>query len=128
VESTEFTTIRRYLGKTQNQLAPLLCVSSKAIQSFEQAWRRIPAHIEQQMLLLLSLKRLSSDAVTTPCWEIKNCPIEWKENCIVWELKTRYFCWFLNGTACQGEIQESYEKKLEICRECEIYQSMISGT
>jgi len=125
MESKEFSQVRRYLDKTQNQLALLLCVSPKAIQSFEQGWRRIPTYIERQMLLLLSLKRLSSDAVITPCWEIKNCPNEWRENCIVWELQARHFCWFLNGTACQGRLQESYDKKLEICRKCEVYQSML---
>jgi len=125
MESKEFSTIRRYLGKTQNQLAPLLCVSPKAIQSFEQAWRRIPARIEQQMLFLLSLKKLSFDTVISPCWEITNCPNDWRENCIVWELQASRFCWFLNGTACQGRVQESYKKKLEICRECEVYLSMI---
>jgi DNA-binding XRE family transcriptional regulator len=39
MESNEFSGIRKYLGKTQSELAGLLCVSTKAIQSFEQGWR-----------------------------------------------------------------------------------------
>ena len=43
-----------FWGKTQNQLARLLGTSFKAIQSFEQGWRNVPAHTERQLLLLLA--------------------------------------------------------------------------
>ena len=125
MDSKEFSQVRFLLGKTQDQLARLLSVSSKAIQSFEQGWRHIPPYVERQMLILLSLK-VSGDRNIRPCWEINNCPNEWRENCIVWELKARYFCWFLNGTFCQGQIQESWDKKIQLCRECEVYKSMLS--
>ena len=125
MDRKEFSKVRLLLGKTQDQLARLLPVSSKAVQSFEQGWRRIPPYVERQMLLLLSLKG-SVDRNIRPCWEIKKCPNEWRENCIVWELKARYFCWFLNGTFCQGQIQESWDKKIQLCRECEVYRSMLS--
>src|SRR4030042_7005282 len=97
MHSKEFSRARRYLGKTQNQLAQLLAVSPKAIQSFEQGWRRIPPYVERQMLVLLSLKS-SSDRDTQSCWDLKNCPQEWRENCIIWELKAGDFCWSMNGT------------------------------
>ena len=44
----EFSQIRNQLGKTQMQMAQLLGVSLKAIQSFEQGWREIPVHAERQ--------------------------------------------------------------------------------
>lgn len=125
MERQQFSQIRHTLGKSQSQLALLLCVSLKSLQSFEQGLRHVPTYIERQILLLLSLKRMSSDTIITPCWEIKNCPDEWRENCIVWELKARHFCWFINGTFCQGRMQESWTKKNELCRECEVYQSML---
>ncbi len=124
MDSREFSKVRRLLGKTQDQLARILSISPKAIQSFEQGWRRIPSYVERQMLLLLSLKR-SLDRNIRPCWEIKSCPDEWRENCIVWELKARYFCWFVNGTFCQGQLQKSWDKKIQLCRECEVYKSML---
>lgn len=124
MEGKEFSQIRHYLGKSQSQLALILCVSPKTIQSFEQGLRHIPIYIERQILLFLSLKSFSSDEIITPCWEIKNCPNEWRENCIVWELKAMHFCWFINGTFCQGQIQEDWKKKIQLCRECEVYQSM----
>ena len=54
MEKEEFSTARQYLGKTQSQMAQVLGVSLKAIQSFEQGWRNIPVHIERQVLFLLA--------------------------------------------------------------------------
>ncbi len=125
MDNKEFSQIRHVLSRTQNQMARLLCVSPKAIQSFEQGWRRTPTYIEREMLLLLSLKKMSSDEIIKPCWEIKNCPSEWREKCFQWELKAVYFCWFITGTFCQGRLQENWKKKHELCQECEVYQSMI---
>jgi len=122
MESNEFSQIRHYLGKTQNELAQLLCVSLKAIQSFEQGWRHITASAERQLLFLLSLKR-SLDENASPCWEIMNCPDKWRENCIAWEFKAGHFCWFINGTFCQGKVQESWGEKIKLCRQCEVYRS-----
>lgn len=123
MDGKEFSDIREILGKTQDELSKLLCISTKAVQSYEQGWRNIQPHHEQQMLLLLSLKKLT-DRNITPCWEVKDCPDEWRENCIVWELKARHFCWFLNGTFCQGKVQKGWDEKIRICRECEVYKAM----
>jgi DNA-binding XRE family transcriptional regulator len=124
MHSKEFRQVRCFLDKTQNQLAQLLAVSPKAVQSFEQGWRRIPPYIERQMLLLLSLKR-SAERNIQPCWDLKNCPRKWRENCIIWELKAGNFCWAMNGTFCHGQIQKSWDKKIQLCQECEIYKSML---
>ena len=80
MKSKEFIQSRHYLGKSQKQLAQLLSVSLKAVQSFEQGWRNIPAYAERQLLVLLALRK-AADPVKRPCWEIKNCPVEWRENC-----------------------------------------------
>jgi len=127
MDSKEFSQIRHLLGKTQAELARLLCVSPKAIQSFEQGWRNIPASAERQLLFLLSMKR-SVDKDTGPCWEIRNCPAEWRENCTAWEFKAGYFCWFINGTFCKGECQENWEKKIKLCRQCEVFRLMLPET
>ncbi len=121
----EFSKIRATLGKTQVELSKLLCDSPKAVQSYEQGWRNIPSYIEKQMLLLLSLKKIT-DRKVIPCWEIKDCPQEWRANCIVWELKAVHFCWFLNGTYCQGKINNKWEQKIKICRDCKVYKAMFA--
>ena len=124
MENKEFSNIRQYLGKSQKQLAKLLCVSIKAIQSFEQGWRKIPASAERQLLLLLSLKRqLDKDA--KPCWEIKKCPAEWRQNCTAWEFKAGHLCWFINGTFCQGKTKESWREKIKICKQCKVFKSRL---
>ena len=124
MESKEFSLIRHYLGKSQNQLARLLCVSPKAIQSYEQGWRNIPVNAERQLLFLISLKR-SLNENARPCWEIQNCPNEWRENCTAWEFKVGHSCWLMNGTFCKGERQDSWEEKIELCRQCEVFRSII---
>lgn len=124
MESNDFSRIRKYLGKSQKQLAQLLCVSQKAIQSFEQGWRSIPASAERQLLFLLASKT-SLDENISLCWETQNCPSEWRQKCAAWELKAGHFCWFINGTFCQGKLQESWEEKIELCRQCNVLRSML---
>ena len=120
----EFSTARQYLGKTQSQMARLLGVSLKAIQSFEQGWRNIPVHIERQVLFLLASKK-SPRRKERPCWVIRKCPGEIKQNCPAWEFQVGNRCWFINGTICQGRAQESWQKKMKICRQCKVFQSMV---
>src|SRR4030043_832051 len=120
MDNKKFTQIRRSLGKTQNQLSQLLCVSPKAIQSFEQGWRKIPASAERQLLMLLSLAKGREEKIRHS-WEIKKCPPEWKDKCIVWEYKVDKYCWFFNGTCCQGVNHKRWEKKIALCWQCEVF-------
>jgi DNA-binding XRE family transcriptional regulator len=121
----EFLRIRYLLGKTQRQMAQLLGISPKTIQSMEQGWRKIPVHTERQSLLLLNLKR-SCLNTNPPCWTIKDCPMETRQNCPAWEFNAGQMCWLINGTICQGRAKKSWAKKMEICKKCEVFQSIIS--
>ncbi len=121
----EFSQIRNHLGKTQIQMAQLLGVSLKAIQSFEQGWREIPVHAERQSLFLLALKGPRANR-NRSCWLIRECPVEIKRNCPAWEFRAGHLCWYINGTICEGRAQESWRKKMEICRKCEVFKSMFS--
>jgi len=126
MDKIEFTTIRKELGKTQNELSRILCVSEKTVQSFEQGWRNIPAYIQREMMLLYALAKTSGgDREPKPCWEVMNCPEEWRRKCIVGELQIKHFCWFINGTYCHGEYKKEWSEKLTLCRECEVFKSMI---
>jgi DNA-binding XRE family transcriptional regulator len=119
----EFSSIRSTLGKTQKQVAQLLGTSLKAVQSFEQGWRKIPVHIERQMQFLLAHKdsRVKSHMA---CWALKECPDETKRDCPAWEFQLGQLCWFINGTICKGEVLESWERKMKTCRKCEVYRSL----
>ncbi len=120
----DFSAARKYLGKTQSQMAQVLGVSLKAIQSFEQGWRNIPVHIERQVLFLLALKNLPPKE-NSSCWVIRNCPMKTKQNCPAWEFQVGNLCWFINGTICQGRMQKSWQKKMNICRQCRVFRSML---
>ncbi|UCG54560.1 MAG: helix-turn-helix transcriptional regulator [Dehalococcoidia bacterium] len=124
MDSKEFVQIRHYLGKTQQELARLLCISPRGVQSFEQGWRNISGNIERQLLFFLSLQRLASKD-TGACWETLDCPFEWRSKCTAWEFKAGYFCWFVNGTFCQGKVQKSWQDKIDLCRQCKVYKSML---
>jgi len=120
----EFSKIRRHLGKTQNQMAQLLGVSLKAIQSFEQGWRNIPVHIERQLLFLLAMKKSPPKKVKA-CWVVQKCPMEAKQNCPAWEFQVGHLCWFINGTICRGRVQGDWQKKMKICRQCTVFQTIL---
>jgi DNA-binding XRE family transcriptional regulator len=125
MERKAFSTIRRQLGKTQIQMAQLLGVSLKAIQSFEQGWRNVPVHTERQVLFLLSLKKFPRKKDRS-CWAIRNCPMETRRICPAWEFQAGHLCWFINGTVCQGHVQENWLRKMKICRQCEVFKTIFA--
>ena len=125
MDKAEFSQIRRHLGKTQVQLAQLLGVSPKAIQSFEQGWRKIPVHTERHLLFLLFQKK-SLGGRKRACWVIRKCPVETRRYCPAWEFKLGDLCWFINGTICHGEVQQNWQKKMKLCRQCEVFRSILS--
>ena len=120
----QFVDIRLHLGKTQNEIADILGVSAKAVQSFEQGWRNIPAHIERQVLFILGMKYQSSKKVKS-CWLMRQCPKERRRLCPAWQFDAGHLCWFINGTFCGGTAQGSWKKKMKICRECEVYRNLM---
>ena len=126
LDRVEFSKIRQSLSKTQAELARLLCVSPRAVQSFEQGWRNIPAGIERQLLFILSTSK-TSGMIGVPCWEEQDCPSEWRKKCPAWEYHAGHLCWFINGTYCQGRSQENWKKKIKLCRQCKVFQSVLPG-
>ncbi|MDP3039808.1 MAG: transcriptional regulator [Deltaproteobacteria bacterium] len=120
MDNKEFHSLRKKLNKTQKQISELLGTSLRAVQSFEQGWRRIPPHVERQLLFLVSMKQKSNKEVQ-PCWLIRKCPPQIRQACPAWEFNAGHFCWFINGTLCRGRAQDSWAKKMKICRKCEVF-------
>ena len=54
MDSKEFTYIRNKLNKTQKRMAQLLGTSIKAVTSYDQGWRTVPAYVERQIFFLVS--------------------------------------------------------------------------
>jgi len=120
LNNKEFGFLRQKIQKTQKQMASLLGTSLKAVQSFEQGWRKVPVHIERQLLFLLSTKQVIPGK-SRPCWVIRNCPSENREACPAFEFNMGGLCWFINGTICQGKVQGSWAKKMKVCQNCEVF-------
>ena len=119
----EFKKIRVKLNKTQKEMASVLGVSIKAVHSYEQGWRKIPHHVERQMLFLLSRMFLDSDKPPEKCWDILKCPDEKRKKCPAWEFKAGDMCWFINGTICSGKAHKSWAEKIEECRSCRVFKN-----
>jgi DNA-binding XRE family transcriptional regulator len=126
MESREFSRIRKKLGKTQRQMAQLLGTSIKAVHSYEQGWRTVPAHAERQMYYL-AFRRRGDEKEIEPCWIAKNCPEERKRQCPAWEFHAGKVCWFINGTICEGSTQKNWEEKMKICRSCEVLSDLLGA-
>ena len=121
--SNEFKKFRKKLEKTQRQMAHLLGVSIKAVHSYEQGWRSVPAHVERQIFFLVS--RLKGNIHNRkPCWDRKACPTEKKEMCPAWEFQAGDLCWFISGTNCDGHVHKTWKEKMKFCRSCEVMKSI----
>ncbi len=122
--SEEFIGIRKQLNKTQKEMAQLLGGSVKAVRSYEQGWRSIPAHAERQMLFLLFLKE-GNWVQGTPCWDIINCPRALKIKCPAGQFNAGTLCWFINGTICNGIVQDNWAEKIKLCRNCKAFPPVL---
>ena len=124
MDTEVFMRARKKLGKTQKQLAELLGTSLKAVHSYEQGWRSVPAHVERQLFFLVS-RMGPSHKERKPCWTIKKCPPERKRECPAWEFRAGRLCWFINGTICEGVVQKDWHEKMKICRGCKVLSSLL---
>lgn len=124
MEIEKFVSYRKRLGLTQKELAQLLVTSLKAIHSYEQGWRNIPDNVERQLLFLISGREKSASS-SKPCWSVKKCPPERKEQCPAWKFKAGHLCWFINGTICEGQVHKNWSEKIQICKTCEVLKPIL---
>jgi predicted transcriptional regulator len=123
MDKKTFARARAKLNKTQKELAILLGVSLKAVQSYEQGWRSVPLHVERQLYFLLVNRRTGNKSKRKNCWKEKKCRI--KKQCPAWEFQAGHLCWFLSGTRCECTMDKNWKNKMEICRKCEVLSSLI---
>lgn len=126
MDKKEFYYFRQKLQKTQKEMAQLLGTSLKAVESYEQGWRNIPAQAERQVLFLVAMKMETCEQ-SAPCWEVRRCTPEMQKVCPAWEFKSGHLCWFINGTICQGKPQASWRQKMASCRKCEVLTSLMNS-
>jgi len=126
VESQEFTNIRTKLNKTQKEISQLLGTSIKAVHSYEQGWRSIPAHVERQMFYL-AFHRLVKPTKAKSCWQVTRCPKNRRDQCPASEFKMYKLCWFICGTLCQGVVHRTWQEKMAACRKCPVFQPLLKA-
>jgi DNA-binding XRE family transcriptional regulator len=117
--------IRGILGRTQAELASAIGVSEKAVQSYEQGWRKVPLRVMIQLLVLLALYRKHTlDDI--PCWEIRKCAPAQREQCASFTVGRGQFCWFIGSKACRPPPTTASGPILP-CMECPVIQRLLSG-
>jgi DNA-binding transcriptional regulator YiaG len=124
MSGADFSRMRASLGKSQRELAELLGVSLKAVESYEQGWRNVPAHVER--LLYFLLFKLSEDAIEAeePCWASMDCPEDKRTKCVAYVAKEGRFCWFFTGRLCAAAKSEEAEGRG--CYSCSVFSRMLA--
>jgi len=125
MDGVVFSRLRAVTQKSQKDLAAMLGVSRKAVESYEQGWRRIPVTVER-MLYYIAYK-LNGPAVSgaSACWEEKACPDAIRTGCPAWIAKEGRYCWFITGKLCAAARTAPTHDT--VCFECPIFKKLLSS-
>ncbi|MFG1691448.1 helix-turn-helix domain-containing protein, partial [Gemmatimonadota bacterium] len=89
--------VRTELGLSQAELADLIGVSQRTVQSCEQSWRKPGPAVEKAVLLLLLASRHGADFGINVCWETLDCSDDERGGCLVYQSRQGHLCWLLSG-------------------------------
>ncbi|HUW42333.1 MAG TPA: helix-turn-helix transcriptional regulator [Rectinemataceae bacterium] len=121
MNSETFSGLRALLGRSQRELADILGVSLKTVESYEQGWRRVPANIERILyFLLFKLNEVALEG-EEPCWEATACPDSKREHCVAYLAKEGRFCWFFTGRLCAASGAEGAAS----CHDCPVFARLV---
>jgi DNA-binding XRE family transcriptional regulator len=123
----DLKSVRQALGRSQSELAALLGVSTRAIQSYEQGWRPVPQHVQKSAALLLFLNWRKDMYALSPCWKVRQCVPAERENCPAYEFRAGELCWLITGTFCNGTKRDTWEAKIAHCRQCVVMTRWLDG-
>ena len=118
---------RRALSLSQTQLAMLLGVSPRTVQSCEQGWRKPSPALEKSLLLLRIGHERGADLCSTRCWETKNCSESERSACLTYRTRQGHLCWLMSGNACSGKRVRTWEEKKQVCAECAYFARLLGG-
>jgi hypothetical protein len=112
--------IREALNKTQHEMAALLGVSARAVQSYEQGWRPFPPQVQKMAGLLFFLHHRKGPRKLPPCWKLRDCPPAIRDQCVAYQVQAGDLCWLITGNACLGKRYKSWNAKLAECKNCPV--------
>ena len=124
-----FTSIRKEFGRTQAELATALGISTKAVQSYEQGWRRLPTKVLIQLFVLLAIFR-SRNHDKVPCWETVDCPDAKRASCPSYTIGDGQFCWFVAAKSCKPDpaFSEDGAGGGFPCMHCAVIQRLLKSS
>ena len=126
VDITNLRSVREALRKSQAELADLLGLSVRAIQSYEQGWRRTPLGVQKMTLLLLCLQRRNGRALPSPCWVTRGCDAETRAACSSREFGGGRFCWLFSSATQRCKASDGSDGSLEPCLRCPVMAGWLS--
>ncbi len=121
MQKDEFIKVRKKLGKTQKEMATLLGISKKTVESYEQGLRNISVNNERIIYFLLFKLNMENFGKMEFCWDKKKCPAGTREYCVAWSAREGFFCWFITGKLCKREGLVS-SKSTESCFKCGFFK------
>jgi DNA-binding XRE family transcriptional regulator len=128
VDITSLRSVREALSKSQSDLAVLLGVSVRAVQSYEQGWRHTPLDVQKLALLLLYLQRRNGSPPQPPCWVTRGCPPEARDACSAREFGGGHFCWlFSSATQRCRATPTGQDASLSICVACPVMSGWLNA-
>jgi hypothetical protein len=130
MDKAAFARIRALLGKSQRELASLLGVSLKAVESYEQGWRNIPPNTERMLYLFFFKMNQAAFAPEMPCWAVTSCSEEARRDCVAYAMGEGHFCWFFTGGLCafahafaHASAHASGEGE-RLCHRCKVFSRL----
>ena len=120
IDLAEIRAIRAVLGKSQREMAQLLGISIRAVQSYEQGWRPVPPTVQRLAGVLLMTIRRHGRPAGAPCWKVRDCPPVDRADCFAYEIRAGELCWALTGTRCGEKDHPQWEKKIHHCMDCSV--------
>ncbi len=126
-KAIDVVAVREELGLTQSELADLLGVSPRTIQSCEQEWRKPSAALEKALLLHLMIVRRGATFGEEACWDCVKCSPQARQQCPVYTPRLGHLCWMLTGNMCcsrAGRV-EDWEAKKAVCAECPFFEKLM---
>jgi DNA-binding XRE family transcriptional regulator len=110
--------VRGELGVSQSQLADLVGVSVRTVQSCEQRWRGPSVALEKSLLLLLLAFRNGEEFGQQVCYEAVHPKPGACDQCLARRSGQTHLCWLFSGNTCQGKRLHSWAEKKAACGEC----------
>ena len=126
--STPFADLRRVrglLGKSQSEMAALLGISTRAVQSYEQGWRPTAPYVQRAAALFWFLSRRKDKPKAPPCWRVRKCDAAARAACPAYQFQAGDLCWLFPPSPCSELRGASWEDRIAVCEKCAVMRSWL---